>query len=864
MRPRSPRFLYFLLALYVCASMTYLLGETAAFWDKYFRQSQHILEPFDINADFATVTTVTPDAGKAGLHKGDVIESLDGRSYTGYAQLIALEREARPGETMSLVVRGPSAVRRTVSLHLVRNAGPRPRVATWLSFASVEAVPSFICLLVGYWVVAARPRDPNAWLILVLLSFLEVLFSSGLQWWPGRWMAFEMFWFQTLQIAGPIALLLFGIYFPERWRFDRRAPWAKWILILPSIAGWFTSFGSLYIEYLDVALGKWSNIGGEWMDRIINPINLACVVVYWIAIFDKLRSASTADARRRMRVLCAGSVIGLGTLLIAFVLVQHVAPALARSNWFGISASVLTLVFPFTLAYVVVVQRALDVRILLRMGTKYLLARMTVNILVTAALTILGIRIVVPLSRKEHITMLDLIPILAWVLAMLAVRFFKLRNRMDDWLNRKFFREAYQAEVVLSELSEQARRFTEKTPLLETVSRRISEVLHVPQIGVLLRGGNVFQLQQAVGLNLSTPIILPEHSRTVQTLEATNRPATVYRESRDGWLAEAAEEEKRALDAVNAEVVLPLSGRERLVGLMTLGPKRSEEPYSPSDLRLLQSVATQTGLALEVSELARSLAEEAAQRERINREIEIAREVQERLFPQEIPQVPGISLAGACRPAQGVGGDYYDFIQLEDGRIGLAIGDVSGKGISAALLMASLRASLRGMALEGPRDLAKVMQNVNRLVYESSASHRYATFFFATYEPATCELRYVNAGHNAPVILRGAEQIKLEAGGLVVGLMRDATYEQDVVRLQPGDTLVAYTDGVSEAMTAQDEEWGEEQMIATAERARGGSADGVLRAIVTGADAFTAGAPQHDDMTLLVLKLEPSRSESEC
>jgi phosphoserine phosphatase RsbU/P len=293
------------------------------------------------------------------------------------------------------------------------------------------------------------------------------------------------------------------------------------------------------------------------------------------------------------------------------------------------------------------------------------------------------------------------------------------------------------------------------------------------------------------------------------------------------------------------------------MGLMALGPKKSEEPYTPTDLRVLQSVAAQTGLALEVSELTQSLVKEAAQRERVNREMEIAREVQQRLFPQRVPEIAGLSLAGFCRPALGVGGDYYDFIELEDGRLGLAIGDVSGKGISAALLMASLRASLRGMTLEGPTDLARMMQKVNRLVYEASANNRYATFFFATYNPDTRELRYVNAGHNAPMLLRSgaAEVLRLEAGGLVVGLLPHANYEEASVILGSGDLLITYTDGISEAMTVNDEEWGEERMLAAGHGQRG-SADEILQTIFRAADEFTAGAPQHDDMTLLIMKLE--------
>ena len=130
-----------------------------------------------------------------------------------------------------------------------------------------------------------------------------------------------------------------------------------------------------------------------------------------------------------------------------------------------------------------------------------------------------------------------------------------------------------------------------------------------------------------------------------------------------------------------------------------------------------------------MTELVRSLASEAAQRERMNREVEIAREVQQRLFPQSLPAIAGVSLAGMCRPALEVGGDYYDLIELEGGLLGFAVGDVSGKGISASLIMASLRASLRGLMLGEPGDLARMMEKVNLLVYEASSSNRYATFF---------------------------------------------------------------------------------------------------------------------------------------
>ena len=265
--------------------------------------------------------------------------------------------------------------------------------------------------------------------------------------------------------------------------------------------------------------------------------------------------------------------------------------------------------------------------------------------------------------------------------------------------------------------------------------------------------------------------------------------------------------------------------------------------------------AGQTALALEVARLTTAIGREMAQRERLNRELEIAREVQEHLFPQHLPTVAGLDYCGHCRPAREVGGDYYDFLELPEGRLGVAIGDVSGKGIGAALMMASLEATLRAPALL-THDLAELMSRVNSLVHEASSANRYATLFYAEYDPKRHQFSYVNAGHNPPMILRksatGFEVLRLETGGPIIGLLPHC-YQQEACPLEPGDQVVLFTDGVSESMNARDEEWGEERLIQFAKTCHGLPALEAMTRILAAADAFTAGACQHDDMTLVVL-----------
>ncbi len=309
----------------------------------------------------------------------------------------------------------------------------------------------------------------------------------------------------------------------------------------------------------------------------------------------------------------------------------------------------------------------------------------------------------------------------------------------------------------------------------------------------------------------------------------------------------------------------------------------------PRGFALGSSRALPSGILVNIYKLIPTLAEEAVSRARLEREFEIAREVQERLFPQTFPIVAGVEMAAHCRPAQAVGGDYYDFIDVGDGsptgtglapeanissasgtgtvscdRLGIAIGDISGKGMSAGLLMASLHASLRGQVLSGSGDLGTTnlgakMANVNRLLYGASEANRYATFFYAELDCASRTLHYVNAGHNPPAVLRkedGAWRVlRLADGGPVIGMLAGAVYKQQNLPLLSGDILLAFTDGISEAMNASEDEWGEDRMIAEAQAHADLNAEGLLQHLFRAADAFAGGAPQHDDMTLVVLRL---------
>jgi phosphoserine phosphatase RsbU/P len=296
-----------------------------------------------------------------------------------------------------------------------------------------------------------------------------------------------------------------------------------------------------------------------------------------------------------------------------------------------------------------------------------------------------------------------------------------------------------------------------------------------------LQEQNVYRPAFALGYPDPADASFDGTAYAIQELKRRREPVSVFLDDPSSWAAKADTAEASMLRQLGAQLLLPLARKHELIGFVALGPKALEAPYSTSDVILLQTAATQTALAVENSRLTSAIASEAAKREAIERELVIAREVQQRLFQQSYPQISDLEYYGSCRPAREVGGDYYDFIELPGPRLGIAIGDISGKGIAASLLMASLQASLRGQTLISSISIDQMMENINRLVYAASPVNRYATFFYGQYDPAFCRLTYANAGHNAPIILRkgqcSAECIRLETGGPPVGLLPHATYE---------------------------------------------------------------------------------------
>jgi sigma-B regulation protein RsbU (phosphoserine phosphatase) len=295
-------------------------------------------------------------------------------------------------------------------------------------------------------------------------------------------------------------------------------------------------------------------------------------------------------------------------------------------------------------------------------------------------------------------------------------------------------------------------------------------------------------------------------------------------------------------------LALPLRGQSgKVIGVLQVLNKPGG--FKQADVDILGLAASYAASALETQRLR----QEAEATRVLLRELEIARDVQQKLLPQKFPSVPGLDYAGFCRPARAVGGDYYDFCPLDDGRFALTLGDVSGKGIAAALMMAGIHSSLRTQMLMGVPSLADQLSTFNSAIYISSPPDKYSTLFVGIIDVARRKLSYVNAGQVMPMLVRHGKVLRLEESGVPIGLLPSWQYEETSVPLEAGDLLVSFSDGVSEAENAQGEFWEEKGASKVVSSCTGME---VISRLFQGCDEFAAGYEQSDDITVIAVHVK--------
>jgi len=315
-----------------------------------------------------------------------------------------------------------------------------------------------------------------------------------------------------------------------------------------------------------------------------------------------------------------------------------------------------------------------------------------------------------------------------------------------------------------------------------------------------------------------------------------------------------------SIRAAGVELIVPLIGQGELLGALYLGPRLSDQPYSTDDRRLLGSLASQVAPAMKVAQLVREQQVEAKERERIQQELQVAALIQQTLLPKELPAIPGWHVDAFYRPARAVGGDFYDFIALDDGRLGVVIGDVTDKGVPAALVMATCRSMLRAAA-QRHTSPAAVLADVNDALVPEIPPAMFVTCLYAIIDTEAGELVFANAGHNLPYVRTADGVVELRATGMPLGLMPAMPYDEKSYSMASGEVMVLTSDGITEAHDPDGEMYGFPRLMSRV--ARKPSNGDMVAAVVRDLEEFTgADVEQEDDITLVVVRRTSSAQDS--
>lgn len=801
-------------------------------------------------------------AEKAGLRTGDTVLGIGHRMLNKAAEAPPELRRHVAGEAVDyLVSRGGEVFETKVVLTPFRLGS-----ASYFYFAFL----GLLFFVLGAFVVSRRPDDPAVQVFYVLCILFMLFFICRLR--PSSY-----YWIDyVVQVAGTLALFLlpavflhFFLLFPAKktFRFAERAagdaPAAPWLGALQRFLNrspllftlLYTLPPALYVLQMAGARhgGTRRLIYGA---PTLNWILLAdYLILGLLALAHTWWTSEDRAARRPILVLLLGTVAGI----VPFVVFAVFFPSLFREDRYLAWGVVPMALIPLTFAYAIVRFRLFDVEVIIRKSLVYA----TLTAVVTgfyALCLVAGNALVSTVSSSTLFSS----PAFAFGFGLVVVLLFDpLRRRMQSVVDRVFFRDRADFQRALLDMSRSVVSQLERPKLRTLLTSRTAELLRLESLDLLLpRGedgaftdGTYADLPGGDGAGLpALPMgaVLP---RLVLEKGVPVRLAEL-----DGWTLDA---DSRAFVAAARRrpvtVLLPLATHGKLLGLLAVGRKRSEEELSREDLDHLLTIANQGALGLEAA----GLHEELTRRAEMERDLDIAREIQTSLFPRELPRVPGVSFFGVSRPARVVGGDFYDFLEVDGdvrdgGRLALVVGDVSGKSIPASLLMVAAKEIVYARAMTDP-DPGVVFRESNRRLYDIKR-RMFVSLAYFLLDPKALSLTYAFGGQPTPLLVRAgggaAVEIPAPANRLPLGAFREVPYDTVTFYLAPGDLLLFYTDGLSEAMSAEMAPYGDERLKASFVRHARQPLPELADELLEDIRQFTQEAEQYDDQTFVLMRIE--------
>ena len=631
------------------------------------------------------------------------------------------------------------------------------------------------------------------------------------------------------------------------------------------------------------------SIQTEWQLPVIFPLVIplfmaSVLLAIVVVVIRNYRLVTETRQRQQFRWIIFSSVIGFGSLFLAFIVEWLVFPlvegvsASGRSKLETIAfvfTTVTLLSIPMAWTYSILKHRVLDISVVIRRSLRYLLVSrgfILVEVLLAFALLsfIFAGRIGAALDRLGSNTR-TLITILGSVLMVLGLQ--TVNRKIRPLIDRRFFREAYDAQQILTELTSSLRATTNVNEVLELTTAKIQQALYAANVTIFLRNGQQdfssavssdYHEREKLSQSVARELHLPDTAFVVQRINASAQPAEIDWDDPYSPVATqlaamangdaAAQQEFDTLRELKTNLVLPLAAKDELLGVLALGPRAGDLPYSREDKRMLMNVAGQTAMALENSRLIEQKIELEAQNEQRAKELEEARQLQLSMLPKKVPSLPHLDIAAFMKTATEVGGDYYDFHVSEDGTLTIAVGDATGHGLRAGMMVTATKSLFNELVREP--DLPELMRRCSRAL---KAMNLRGLFMALTIVRINGNrLTITSAGMPAALLYRAAEQRveELLFKSMPLGSITNYVYKQQDATMDAGDVLVLLSDGLPERFDAQGEMLGDDAAVRVlCETARMSPAE-IIQRLVQSGDDWGGARPQDDDATFVVVKMK--------
>jgi phosphoserine phosphatase RsbU/P len=569
-----------------------------------------------------------------------------------------------------------------------------------------------------------------------------------------------------------------------------------------------------------------------------NYLNLIYIVIALSQISATYNSLHDQLIRRQIQPIILGVWMNLLIFSGVFLLPPIVHFSLNRDFCY-VLISLAALLGAILVFYAIVRLKFLNIRFAAQKG---LVFSMTTVLIIGGYLLIYG-----QTKRFLHNVIQTDLPVLELLFLLIAVYFFQPATDAIESLLDKFLSQRKDQRTALQRLSDDILSTSDYTIIGDRILNALTTCLGVHPVYMLVPNDKgVYTVQNAQDVELRA-LRFNREAEFIRAMENDSQPVKT-----ESILKKiAGEEEKNELALLNAEYIVPIRHRGSLNGFLLVGSKNNEDVMSAHDLALLEMFALQFSIIIEntqLSELVRS-------QKYMEQELSVARQIQRMLLPSSVPKGKTFQIASFNIPSKEVGGDYHDFITSSAAIIGLAIGDIAGKGVPGSILMANLQACLRGAA-PFARSASKVVGDVNKQLARSTTPDKYATFLYALYFEDRRILRYCNAGHNYPIWKQSSgDCVPVTDSGPIIGVDDSIVYQEFEILLNKDDYLVLYTDGITEALNMNVEEYGESRLLKVIKNYSGANAEGLRDHIYDEVNAFTGGTRQYDDMTLIVLHI---------